>query len=257
MKFIKIIIIIAVLIILSVFLIIATCKNHRHCGRRITCNSNLKQIGVGLMMYAQDNDNYFPKGDNITGLKKLIPLLNQTQVLICPKDKKRAAGKKNALQENNSSYIYLDVGCKITEIKYPAVTVIAFDKPDNDHSHVNVLYMDGHASKIKMDKDYNCEDILTTAYKGDFSVSIRKLQLEKVKAMDKKFTWKPKRGKFEIIRWIFGSILLLFGGYVSSFAITRTVINLRNQRRGIDRYVSGVPFGSLFFIGGWIITPLP
>jgi prepilin-type processing-associated H-X9-DG protein len=214
MKFIKIITIIAVLIILSVFLIIAIGNNQRCCdcvSRRATCNSNLKQIGVGLMMYAQDNDNYFSQGDNITGLKKLIPLLNQTQVLICPKDKKRTAGKKNVLQESNSSYIYLDIERKLTEVKYPSVTVVAFDKPDNNHSDVNILYIDGHVSKIKMVKNYNCEDILAAVYKGDFSDPIREFQLKKVRLMDKKFVWEPERNIMEIIYWILTGALIFLG----------------------------------------------
>ena len=62
----------------------------------------------------------------------------------------------------------------------------------------------------------------------------------------------------EIIRWIFGSILLLFGGYVSSFGIIRAVINFKNKKRGINRHISGMPIiGPLLFIGGWYITPLP
>lgn len=256
-KITMIITVIAVLIILTIFSTVAIRRSQRYCGCRISCHNNLKQIGIGIILYASDNNNYFPSGDNINGLKKIIPLINQTKILICPKDGKRAAGKKNTLQESNSSYIYLDIECNVTKVKYPAITVIAFDKPGNDHSHVNVLYMDGHASKIEIDKEYNCEDILTTVYKGDFSDPIRKRQLEKAKVMDTKFVWKPERKKIKIIRWIFGSILLLFGGYVSSFGIIRAVINFKNKKRGIDRYVSGVPFGSLFFIVGWGITPLP
>jgi len=259
-KLTMIITVIATLIIITIFSTVAIRWNQRYCGctRRISCNSNLKQIGLGIILYANDNNDYFPSGDNINGLKKIIPLLNQTKVLICPKDEKRAAGKKNVLQESNSSYIYLDIECNITKVKYPAVTAIAFDKPDNNHSHVNVVYMDGHASQNKMNKNYNCEDILTTVYEGNFADPIRKLQLKKAKAMDKKFIWKSKRGRFEIIRWIFGSILLLFGGYVSSFGIIRAVINFKNKKRGIDRHVSGMPIiGPLVFIGGWYITPLP
>jgi len=198
MKSTKIITIITALIILTIFSIVAIRKNQRYCdctSRRATCNTNLKQIGLGLMMYADDNSGYFPAGDNIKGLKKTVALLNQTKVLICPKDKKRIAGKKKALQESNSSYIYFDIECNVTKVKYPAITVIAFDKPNNNHSHVNVLYMDGHVSKIKMNKNYNCEDILTAAYKDDFADPIRKLQLKKAKAMDKKFVWKPEQNE--------------------------------------------------------------
>lgn len=63
---------------------------------------------------------------------------------------------------------------------------------------------------------------------------------------------------FEIIRWILGSVLILLGGYISSFALIRTIINYRNQKRGVDRFISGTPIvGPLLFISGWIISPLP
>ena len=62
----------------------------------------------------------------------------------------------------------------------------------------------------------------------------------------------------QLIRWILGIVLILLGGYVASFSLIRTVINFRNQKRGIDRHVSGTPIiGPLFFIVGWNIFPLP
>ena len=245
MKSIKILTILTALIAISFFLTIAIGKNQRCCdcvSRRATCRTNLKQIAVGLMLYASDNNNYFPSGDNSKGLKKIIaPYLNQSRVLICPVDEKRIAGDKNDLQENNSSYIYLDIECKISEVKKPSATIVAFDKPDNHHSHVNVVYIDGHASQIKMDKNYNCEDILTIAYKGDFSVSIRKLQLEKVKAMDKQFVWKsePKLDAMGIICWILVGTLIILS-LVLAYIYKKQKIKMSKKLLTIPVYFSPI-----------------
>jgi prepilin-type processing-associated H-X9-DG protein len=191
MKFTKLITIITALFIIFVFSIAAVRKNPRYCdctSRRATCDSNLKRIGFGLLMYANDNNCWFPPEDNIKGLAKIaIPYLKQTKVLICPTDTKRLAGKKNALKENNSSYIYLDIEHNIAKIRYPSVTVVAFDKP-NPH-HVNVLFVDGHVAKMKVPKNYSCEAILRSIYKKRLSDPIHQLQLKKAMAMDKKFGW--------------------------------------------------------------------
>lgn len=61
----------------------------------------------------------------------------------------------------------------------------------------------------------------------------------------------------EILRWVAGGLLLLLGGYISAFGVLRLFINARNQRRGVDRHVSGMPIlGPLIFLAGWWISPL-
>ena len=243
MKSIKILTILAALIALSFFFVVAIQNNQSsNHHRRITCRNNLKQIAVGLMLYASDNNNYFPSSDNIKGLKKIIALyLKQSRVLICPVDEKRIAGDKNDLQENNSSYIYFDIECKISEVKKPSATIVAFDKPDNHHSHVNVVYIDGHASQIKMNKDYNCEDILTTAYKGDFSDPIRKLQLQKTKTLDKQFVWKsePKLDAMGIICWILGGTLIILS-LVLAYIYKKQKIKMSKKLLTIPVYFSPI-----------------
>ena len=191
MKSTKIITIITAFLILSIFsTVVIQNGQNRNPHRRITCRNNLKQIGMGLMMYAEDNNGHFPSGDNVKGLTKIItPYIKQNKVLICPKDKKRTVSK-SALKEDNSSYIYLDIERSVAKVKYPLITVVAFDKPNNHRSYVNVLYMDGRALQVKTKKNYNCEAILTVVYKSDFSDPTRKLQLKKARAMDKKFGWK-------------------------------------------------------------------
>jgi hypothetical protein len=48
----------------------------------------------------------------------------------------------------------------------------------------------------------------------------------------------------EIVRWILGGALLLFGLYVAGFNWASLFINRKLQRMGIDRHVSMAPLGS-------------
>ena len=61
----------------------------------------------------------------------------------------------------------------------------------------------------------------------------------------------------EFFQWLLGGVLLALGGYVSLFGVVRTAINLANQKRGVDRFVSGVPIvGPVVFSIGWLVSPL-
>jgi len=66
----------------------------RENARRATCQSNEKQIGLGLIQYVQDNDNSFPawsrtycSGSTMTHAEwsdQLQPYLKSTQIFQCP-----------------------------------------------------------------------------------------------------------------------------------------------------------------------------
>lgn len=59
----------------------------RENARRASCLSNGKQIGLGLMMYTQDNDEKLPL-DYVVGVgtwsAQLMPYIKSTQAFICP-----------------------------------------------------------------------------------------------------------------------------------------------------------------------------
>ncbi len=62
-----------------------------------TCLSNVKQINLGLMMYVQDNDQFFPPdsrgGGCTTGnwVNAVVPYIKNTQIWACPEDRTKAA----------------------------------------------------------------------------------------------------------------------------------------------------------------------
>jgi prepilin-type N-terminal cleavage/methylation domain-containing protein/prepilin-type processing-associated H-X9-DG protein len=67
----------------------------RENGRRASCQSNLKQIGIGMLQYAQDYDETLPAiyyaggtANQKNWYQVIQPYLKSTQVLVCPSVKK-------------------------------------------------------------------------------------------------------------------------------------------------------------------------
>jgi len=62
----------------------------RQKARQTTCASNLHQLGMGVMQYTQDNDEYLPMSDYMNGScaeianSALQPYIKSQQLLLCP-----------------------------------------------------------------------------------------------------------------------------------------------------------------------------
>ena len=148
---------------------------------RISCTSNLKQIGLSLKQYAMDYNDFFPPENNSKGLDKLRELdyLTDYRVYTCP-EKKYIRGKKGPITEANCGYVYLG-GFK--EGGY-ADTPLAFDKPHNHSDYFNVLYLDGHVRGYSAVTG-NCEDIINFLnVQHRYSPELLKKLLSKAKKID-------------------------------------------------------------------------
>lgn len=62
----------------------------RENARRSACQSNLKQIGLGMMQYTQDYDERLPRSESArdisTWVDNLQPYIKSNQIFICPSD---------------------------------------------------------------------------------------------------------------------------------------------------------------------------
>lgn len=116
----------------------------RDAARSASCLSNLRQIGLALMLYMQDHDEYFPpKADAY--VDKITTYTKTKQVFTCPLD---PAG--------TTSYSFNSgiAGVALAVITNPAKTVLVYEGKDGklDYRHdgqAHVAFADGHVRAIK------------------------------------------------------------------------------------------------------------
>lgn len=113
----------------------------REKARSVNCMGNLKQIGLGVILYADEANGKLPDD-----FQQLVEkgYLTDGAIWGCP-------GAKNpAKAAANSDYIYVGAGLKLGDVTNPTNTVIAYDKPGNHgRKMINVLFLDGHVQSVK------------------------------------------------------------------------------------------------------------
>jgi len=89
---IELLVVIAIIAILAAILFPVFARA-RENARRSSCQSNLKQIGLGILQYAQDYDETYPTSiypgsgiNQVTWDVVLQPYLKSSQILVCPSD---------------------------------------------------------------------------------------------------------------------------------------------------------------------------
>ncbi len=163
---IELLVVIAIISILAALLMPAL-KTAREKGRAIYCMNNMRQIGIGAMLYVGDNDGCLPianlSGDFPLGAmvnNGLSPAYIPLQVFDCPSDKTRVStvnywpywGEHNLSYAYNTALIFVDpnppyFGNKsMTSWSRPAEDVLFFEVESENPSYYNP-----HAS-------FNCLD---------------------------------------------------------------------------------------------------
>jgi prepilin-type N-terminal cleavage/methylation domain-containing protein len=158
---IELLVVIAIIGILAAFLTPAVQKA-RERARRTACASNLRQLGIGIHLYAADWDEGFPTTAG-AGSSELEPLftdyIDTYAVLICPSDTVAAENTADAFITSlvESSYAYrADLGetdpstrpvMSDNEVNDGDLTD-AGDTPNHGQDGVNVLFLGGNVSWI-------------------------------------------------------------------------------------------------------------
>jgi prepilin-type processing-associated H-X9-DG protein/prepilin-type N-terminal cleavage/methylation domain-containing protein len=187
---IELLVVVAIIAILAAMLLPAL-RGAREQAKTAKCQSNLKQIGLAIMLYVQDHNDYLPQqspwnsppaptvyATRLMGYLHLNNYLPDKAVIYCPSDPLQKPPYHALYTYANESYGYNFLGLKtywfetpvrITEVRDPSQTYLMADNSDdpawagdgfyqsitvNARRHkngLNVLWVDGHVSWLLSD----------------------------------------------------------------------------------------------------------
>ena len=144
---IELLVVIAIIAILAAILFPAFARA-RENARRASCGSNLKQLGLGFLQYAQDSDEHFPCGiaapvagnngglfDGVGWGGEIYSYVKSGQVYTCPSDTTLPGTGTQVVSYGYNAAIVFDrpninatpINCAISTFNATAMTVLLFE----------------------------------------------------------------------------------------------------------------------------------
>ena len=101
---IELLVVIAIIAILAAMLLPAL-SNAKEAAKRIACVNHIKQLGLAMTMYADENDGQFPSRQRPYWMTRLQPYYVDLRMLTCPSDTLTAAAGTNTPDSAPRSYL--------------------------------------------------------------------------------------------------------------------------------------------------------
>ncbi len=152
---IELLVVIAIIAILAAILFPVFARA-REKARQSSCLSNVKQLMLAIMMYAQDYDETLPYASAwgeaatpsyITWYQALMPYVKNSQIIVCPSYPNQSIGYgwnyQNFGYRAASGSIGRSPGCKLGEIPIHAETILIGDDPDEGFHDAGGMYIYG------------------------------------------------------------------------------------------------------------------
>ena len=113
-------------------------------AKRSSCQSNLKQIGLGVMQWGQDHNETYPlAASNEQFRDTLQPYVKSTEIFQCP-------GEASEGGLSDYQYNFKLSGVKWESLNDPSLMPLAWDKPGIEHlDGGNIAFADGHVKYFR------------------------------------------------------------------------------------------------------------